>query len=190
MSMRAVTAVRTRPHSTRTGHGAPACRSRHGSPSTPRCSSSARAWVATGTYTAERDYLAAHPELLEAAADTAVAEALLAVPEDEAGRYTALRRPRNRTASTPPTGRCCSASWPRNSPMPTPAVSVPCSSIAAMTCSPARSPTCSTSLPGRQHEQAVAAQRATALLNLARTGHAEPVFEALAEPGQFPRPAA
>ena len=54
--------------------------------------SSARAWVATDTYTAERDYLAAHPELLEAAADTAVAEALLAVPEDEAGRYTALRQ--------------------------------------------------------------------------------------------------
>jgi hypothetical protein len=35
--------------------------------------SSTRAWVATDTYTAERDYLAAHPELLEAAADTAVA---------------------------------------------------------------------------------------------------------------------
>jgi hypothetical protein len=54
--------------------------------------SSARAWMAADTYAAERDYLAAHPELLEAAADTAVAEALLAVPEDEAGRYTALRQ--------------------------------------------------------------------------------------------------
>ena len=58
----------------------------------PALLSSARAWVATDTYTAERDHLAAHPELLEAAADTAVAEALLAVPEDEAGRYTALRQ--------------------------------------------------------------------------------------------------
>ena len=47
---------------------------------------SARAWVGTATHTAERDHLTAHPELLEPAADTAVAEALLAVPEDEADR--------------------------------------------------------------------------------------------------------
>jgi hypothetical protein len=34
-------------------------------------------------------------------------------------------------------------------------------------------------------QRAVAAQRAAALLDLARTGHAEPVFDALAEPSQF-----
>ncbi len=48
--------------------------------------------MAIDTYAAERDYLAAHPELLEAAAGPAVAEVLLAVPEDEAGRYAALRQ--------------------------------------------------------------------------------------------------
>ena len=56
-----------------------------------------------------------------------------------------------------------------------------------MTCSPAQSPTRSTSSPTQEDQQAVAAQRATALLDLARTGDAEPVFEALAEPGRFPR---
>jgi hypothetical protein len=41
-------------------------------------------------------------------------------------------------------------------------------------------------LAGRVDRQASAAQRATALLHLARSGDAEPVFKALAEPGQFP----
>ena len=41
-------------------------------------------------------------------------------------------------------------------------------------------------LAGQEDQQAVAAQRATALLDLARTGDAEPVLEALAEPGRFP----
>ena len=58
----------------------------------PGLLSSAQAWIRTDTYTSERDYLTAHPELLEDAANTAVAEALLAVPEDEAARYTALRQ--------------------------------------------------------------------------------------------------
>ncbi len=58
----------------------------------PGLLSSAQAWVATDTYTAERDHLAAHPELLEAAADIAVAEAMLAVSEDDVTRYAALRQ--------------------------------------------------------------------------------------------------
>jgi len=48
-------------------------------------------WVATSTYTEERDYLASHPELLDPTADDAVAEALLGMSEDVAGRYQALR---------------------------------------------------------------------------------------------------
>ena len=153
----------------------------------PALLSSARAWVATDTYTAERDYLAAHPELLEAAADTAVAEALLAVPEDEAGRYTALRqaaqqdgvdaayRPLLLTilahefADADP-GRQRALLADRRDDLLTGTVADALNELA-----------------GQEDQQAVAAQRATALLNLARTGDAEPVFEALAEPGQFPR---
>jgi len=52
----------------------------------------ANAWVNTETYTAERDYLAAHPELIETDADVAVAEALLTVGESGARWYTALRQ--------------------------------------------------------------------------------------------------
>src|SRR5262249_38664255 len=51
----------------------------------------AAGWIATATYEAERDHLAAHPELLSADADVAVAEALLPLPDDEAERYRQLR---------------------------------------------------------------------------------------------------
>lgn len=53
---------------------------------------SAQAWLATDTYTGERDYLASHPELLGSAADEAVGEALLRVAEEVAERYSALRQ--------------------------------------------------------------------------------------------------
>jgi hypothetical protein len=51
----------------------------------------ARGWLATHSYTAERDYLAGHPELLAAEADAAVEEALRDVAEEEAQRYRMLR---------------------------------------------------------------------------------------------------
>ncbi|WP_329034449.1 tetratricopeptide repeat protein [Streptomyces sp. NBC_01725] len=51
----------------------------------------AESWVETATYAAERDYLAAHPELLAPEADCAVEEALLAVGED-AERFRDIRR--------------------------------------------------------------------------------------------------
>jgi hypothetical protein len=51
----------------------------------------AQEWIATATYPEEHAYLAAHPELLDAAADVAVAEALLELPESASDRYTALR---------------------------------------------------------------------------------------------------
>jgi tetratricopeptide (TPR) repeat protein len=152
----------------------------------PPLLSSAQAWVATDTYTAERDHLAAHPELLEPAADTAVAEALLAVSEDEAGRYTALRRVAQydsvegayrplllsilaqEFADADP-GRQRALLADRRDDLLTGTVTDVLNELA-----------------GQQDQQAVEAQRATALLNLAGTGHAEPVFDALAEPGQFP----
>jgi hypothetical protein len=49
-------------------------------------------WIATETYTDERDFLASHPELLDPAADEAVSEALLPVSEADAERYTMLRQ--------------------------------------------------------------------------------------------------
>ncbi|MFF4340602.1 tetratricopeptide repeat protein [Kitasatospora sp. NPDC001540] len=52
---------------------------------------SAQAWVSTETYEAERDHLAAHPELLGPDADVAVDEALLAVGDEEGERYRQLR---------------------------------------------------------------------------------------------------
>ncbi|MDX3559250.1 tetratricopeptide repeat protein, partial [Streptomyces europaeiscabiei] len=51
----------------------------------------AQVWVETETYTAERDHLAAHPELLTPEADSAVDEVLLLVGQ-EAQRYRDIRQ--------------------------------------------------------------------------------------------------
>ena len=156
----------------------------------PALLSSARAWVATDTYTAERDHLAAHPELFEAAADTAVAEAVLAVPEDEASRYSALRQAAQQDgveaayrpllliilahefADADP-GRQRALLADRRDELLTDTVADALNELAR-----------------QEDQQGAAARRATALLDLARTGDAELVFEALTEPDQFPAPAA
>jgi tetratricopeptide (TPR) repeat protein len=52
----------------------------------------AEEWVRTPTFTAERDYLAEHPVLLQEAADIPVGEALLPLPPDEAERLRRLRQ--------------------------------------------------------------------------------------------------
>ena len=57
----------------------------------PELLAAAQGWVDTDTYTAERDWLTNHPELLDPAADTAIDEALLPLPDNEAARYRALR---------------------------------------------------------------------------------------------------
>jgi tetratricopeptide (TPR) repeat protein len=57
----------------------------------PGLLATAEAWVATGTYQAECDFLAGHGELLDPSADVAVEEALLGVGEQAAERYTSLR---------------------------------------------------------------------------------------------------
>jgi len=152
----------------------------------PSLLSSAQAWITTDSYTSERDYLTAHPELLEDAANTAVAEALLAVPKDEAARYTALRqaaqqygvdaayRPLLRTmlayefaGAAPDRQRTLLADRRDNLLTDTVADTL-------------------TELAQQEGQQAAAAQRAAALLDLARLGDTEPVFEALTNPGQFP----
>jgi hypothetical protein len=149
--------------------------------------SSARAWVATDTYAGEGDYLAAHPELLEAAADTAVAEALLAVPEDEAGRYTALRQAAQHDGADAAYRPLLLTILAREFAAAGPAGQ---RALLADRADDLLTDTVTDALNesvGQEDQQAVAAQRATALLDLARTGDAEPVFEALAEPGRFPR---
>ena len=148
--------------------------------------SSARAWVATDTYTAEHDYLAAHPELLEAAADTAVAEALLAVPADVAGRYAALRQAAQHDGADAAYRPLLLTILAREFAGADPArqralLADRADDLLTDTVADALK-----ELADQEDQQAVAAQRATALLDLARTGDAEPVLEALAEPGRFP----
>ncbi|WAZ21514.1 tetratricopeptide repeat protein [Streptomyces cinnabarinus] len=58
----------------------------------PELLEQAEVWIATKTYSAERDHLAAHPELLAPGADICVAEALLCVPGEAAERYRDLLR--------------------------------------------------------------------------------------------------
>jgi hypothetical protein len=51
----------------------------------------ATTWIDIPTYADERDHLAAHPELLDLHAYTAIEEALLRVTENTADRYRQLR---------------------------------------------------------------------------------------------------
>jgi hypothetical protein len=92
----------------------------------PSLLSTARAWIGTDTYSAERDYLSAHPELLDPAADLAVAEALLGVSEQEANRYNALRETAQRDGTEAAYRPCCSISWSMNSRCQVMLTSVPC----------------------------------------------------------------
>ncbi|WP_394613321.1 tetratricopeptide repeat protein [Lentzea sp. JNUCC 0626] len=57
----------------------------------PDMLSVASGWITTENYEDERDYLAAHPEILDDTFDLAMEEAVLAVPESEATRHTELR---------------------------------------------------------------------------------------------------
>jgi hypothetical protein len=98
-----------------------------------------------------------------------------------------VARQRNRTASPPPTGRCCSPSWPTSSLTADPDDQ---RVLLADRGEDLRTEVVASALgklASQDNQQAIAAQRAAALLDLARTGHAEAVFDALAEPGQFPR---
>jgi hypothetical protein len=145
--------------------------------------STAQAWVATATYTAERDHLLAHPELLDLAADTAVDDALLAVDEDEAARYQRLRaatrthgaetayRPlllgilAHQFAAAPPaTQRELLAS--RRADLLTDIVEE--------------------ALTAMEGEDPIPAQRARALLALTASGDHEAVFDALGDHARFP----
>jgi hypothetical protein len=149
----------------------------------PGLLSRTQAWVATDTYTAERDHLAAHPELLEPAADIAVAETLLAVSEDEATRYAALRQAAQQhgvdTVYQPLLLTLLAQEFAGAAPNRQRA-------LLADRRDDLLTGTVADALNELAGQQAIAAQRATALLSLTETGHAEPVFEALADRSQFP----
>jgi hypothetical protein len=148
--------------------------------------SSARAWVATDSYTAERDHLAAHPELLQAPADTAVAEALLAVSEDAAARYTALRQAAQQDGADAAYRPLLLTILARGFADAEPGHQRALLADRADDLLTGTVADALEELATQEDQQTVAAQRATALLGLARAGDADPVFDALAAPGQFP----
>ena len=152
----------------------------------PTLLSLARAWVAADSYTAERDHLVAHPELLGAGADIAVAEALLAVPEGEAARYPELRQVARQdgvhAAYRPLVLSILAVEFIRADPRQQRALLAE------------RQDDLLTDIVAAVFDELVeqeggheeAASRAAALLDLASTGDAEAVFEALTDRGQFP----
>ena len=154
----------------------------------PQLLDTARAWIGTDTYEGERDYLAAHPELLEPAADVAVADTLLTVSEPAARLYTALRqaaqqdgveaayRPlllgilaREFAAADAAEQRALLANRREDLLTNTVADTL-------------------TELADSEDDQAAAGLRAAALLTIERDSPAGagPVLEALTEPGRFP----
>ena len=146
----------------------------------------AQAWVATDTYQAERDYLAAHPKLLEPAAYVAVTEALLSITEEAADRYMSLRQAAQRDgvdAAYQPilltilAHEFAQADPGRQRALMTASREDLLSDIVADVLQ---------ELAAVEGELAAAARRGAALIELAKSGDAEVVFEALAEPEQFP----
>jgi len=146
----------------------------------------AQAWVATDTYRAEHDYLAAHPELLEPAADVAVAEALLILSKDAADRYTSLRQAAERNgvdAAYQPilltilAHEFAQANPERQRALLTASLEDLLTDIVSDVLQ---------ELAAEKSELAAAARRAAALIDLAQSGDAAMIFEALTEPWRFP----
>ena len=152
----------------------------------PGLLSTAREWVRTETYAAERDHLDAHPELLEPSADVAVEEALLAVSEAAAGRYTALRQAARQegteTAYRPLLLAILAQEFATSDPgqqramLATRRDDLLSDAVAAHL----------HDLAAQDDDLSVAALQARALLDLARQDDAEMVFEAVARPEEFP----
>jgi predicted RNase H-like HicB family nuclease len=146
----------------------------------------AEAWIGTETYEEEGAFLAGHPGLLDPSAEEAVSEALLSLGEEDARRYTALRQDAQKAGAE-------AAYRPL-------LLSVLASEFAAA--GPAGQRTLLATrrddlldetvtetlddLAGQEDTGAAAARRARALLDLARTGDAGLVLDALAEPARFP----
>jgi hypothetical protein len=145
----------------------------------------AEAWIGTETYDAEGAYLLGHPELLDPSADKAIGEALLSVEEEAARRYTMLRRDAQKAgaeaAYRPLLLRILAREF---------AVAGPAGQRALL--ATRRDDLLDETVTGALDDLAgqdgtgAAAVRARALLDLARTGDAEPVLDALAEPARFP----
>ncbi|HEX5493519.1 MAG TPA: hypothetical protein VFX70_02960 [Mycobacteriales bacterium] len=149
----------------------------------PALLSAAQGWIATETYGGERDYLAAHPELLGPSADDAVGEALLAVGEEEAGRYVSLREVARvdgvEVAYRPLLLTILAREFVRADPAGQRA-------LLAERRDDLFSDTVTATLRRlARDDNTGAVPRAVVLLDLARLGEHEPVFDALAEPARF-----
>ncbi len=146
----------------------------------------AQAWTATATYKDELDYLAAHPELLDPAADTAVAEALLGEAEDEASRYAALRQAAHQDGADVAYRPLLLAILAREFAAADPAGQ----RVLLAECQDDLLTDIVAQILGKiawqGGEFTVGARRAAALLDLARSGDADTLFDALADPEQFP----
>ena len=142
--------------------------------------------MATGTYTAERDYLLSHPELLTSAADAAVTEALLDVSEDEASRYSGLRDAARQdgaeAAYEPLLLTILAYEFARADPGQQQSL------LAARSEDLLTGTVASVLRDAAEHggDDAGAAQRAAAVLSLAGSGDVAAVFDALGMPERFP----
>jgi len=143
----------------------------------------AEAWIGTETYTAERDFLASHPRLLDPAADNAVGEALLSVSEDAAQRYTALRETARaqgvEAAYRPLLLTILAREFTQADPDAQAA-------LLATRLDDLLSATVRDTIETLADQDNAQAHRAKALLDLAALGEHEPVVEALIAPARFP----
>ncbi len=145
----------------------------------------ALAWIGTDTFQAERDYLAAHPELLDPDSDAAVAEALLTMSEDDEHGHAAVRQAARQdgieAAYRPLLLSILAQEFAFASPdeqrelLDGHREDLRSDTVAGVL----------DELSGEEGDAAIVAQRAAALIALDRTADAKPVFAALAEPGQF-----
>ena len=143
----------------------------------------AEAWIGTETYSAERDFLAAHPGLLDPAADDAVSEALLQVSEDESERYAALRETARtegvEAAYRPLLLTILARQFTRADPDGQAA-------LLADRRDDLLSATVRDTIETLADQDDAQAHRTKALLDLAALGQHEPVMEALKDPARFP----
>jgi hypothetical protein len=141
--------------------------------------------VGTDTLQAERDYLAAHPELLDADSDTAVAEALLTMSEDDEHGHAAVRQAARQDGIEAAYRPLLLDILAREFAYADPEEQ---RELLGGHREELRSDTVADvldELSGEEGDAAIVAQRAAALIALDRTADVEAVFAALAEPGQF-----
>jgi hypothetical protein len=148
----------------------------------PQLLQTAEAWIATGTYEQERDFLADHPQLLDPAADDALSEALLPVSQEAADRYWQLRLAAQadgaQAAYQPLLRTLLARTFASGAPDEQRA-------LLASQRDDLLSPTATNTVASLASENDMAAGRAMALLQLAAAGDDDAVFDALPDPARL-----